>query len=402
MATDVERGPNIRDLEGLRIVRAGEAPRRMRLVPILTAAGIAAVLVAGGLAAYRYTLGRPLEVETASVTARSAGQSGVLLTGSGYVITRAKYITIGTKILGQIVAEPIEEGKHVKKGELLAQIDNRDYVAQLDQAQADHALALADLKLQEAKARRIRSLFQKGYASRDELDVVTNGAEVARARVKRAEASIDFAKFMVSQTTIRSPIDGVVLQKYREVGATINYGGEIQAGGGATDIVQLADTDDMRVEIDINESDIGKVKIEMPASIVADAYPDRSFAAKVVKIYPEANRQKGTVKVEARFEHPDMTVIKPEMSAKVSFLASGSDTTQSTQVLVPKKAIVGANNAASVWVVRDGEAERVPVTLGGEFQDGVEVRQGLSGGETVIISPPEHLHAHQAVVEKAS
>ena len=79
--------------------------------------------------------------QTAPVTLMAARQQSPLLTGSGYVITRDKYITIGTKILGQIVEEPIEEGKHVKKGDLLARIDDRDYQAQLHQAVADRDLA---------------------------------------------------------------------------------------------------------------------------------------------------------------------------------------------------------------------------------------------------------------------
>ena len=99
---------------------------------------------------------------------------------------------------------------------------------------------------------------------------------------------------------ITSPINGVVLQKYRELGDTINFGGEIQAGGGATDIAQLADLSDLRCEVDINESDIAKVKMGTPATVIPDAYPDNPFPAQVVKIYPEADRQKGTVKVEVQ------------------------------------------------------------------------------------------------------
>ena len=115
---------------------------------------------------------------------------------------------------------------------------------------------------------------------------------MAEADLKKSEGEIDFATFNVSQTVIRSPINGVVLQKYREVGDTINYGGEIQAGGGATDIVQLADLTDMRCEVDMNESDIAKVKMGTPATVIPDAYPDNPFPAQVVKIYPEADRRK--------------------------------------------------------------------------------------------------------------
>jgi RND family efflux transporter MFP subunit len=398
---EADRGPNVRELESLRIARSPQPQPRGRTRYVIGGLVAAAIVAGAGYEVYLHTLGRPLEVETATVTVSSAGQPGELLSGSGYVITRAKYITIGTKILGQIIEEPIEEGKHVKKGDLLARIDDRDYKAQLEQAIADRDLAAANVKLQEVKLIRARALAKLGYESQNDLDVAENALEVARAALKKADAAIDFAKFMVNQCIILSPIDGVVLQKYREAGATINYGGEIQAGGGTTDIAQLADTDDMRVEVDINESDIAKVALGMPARIVPDAYQERSFDAKVVKIYPEADRQKGTVKVEVRFDQPDMRIIKPELSAKVLFLAATSNGQQQSLVLVPKKAIFGPPNSPAVWIVRDSAASRVPILVGREFQGGMEVKQGLSGGETVIVTPPDTLKEGQAVIAKS-
>jgi RND family efflux transporter MFP subunit len=399
---EVERGPNVLDLESLRIARSSEPRRRSRALAAIVTLVIVAVLAGAGYEAWLHTLGRPLEVETAPVTVKSAGQPGELLSGSGYVITRAKYITVGTKILGQIVDEPIEEGKHVKKGQLLAKIDDTDYKAQLEQAVADYDLAVANARLGDAKLARAQALFKRGYESQDDLDVAINAAAVAHAAIEKSKAEVDYAKFYLAQCRILAPIDGVVLQKYREAGATINYGGDIQAGGGATDIAQLADTDDMRVEVDINESDISKVTLGMPAKIIPDAYQDQSFDAKVVKVYPEADRQKGTVKVEVRFTHPDMRIIKPEMSAKVSFLAGPATEQQQPLVLVPRKAIVGSPSSPIVWVVRDGTASRTPLLLGREFQGGVEVKQGLSGGENVIVTPPDNLKDGQQVVEKSS
>jgi RND family efflux transporter MFP subunit len=159
----------------------------------------------------------------------------------------------------------------------------------------------------------------------------------------------------------------------------------------------------MRAEVDINESDIAKVTMGMPASVILDAYPDRSFDARVVKIYPEADRQKGTVKVEVHILTPDLAIIKPEMSAKISFLG-GSAVKQEAPalVLVPKKAIVEDGNQKYVWVVRADAAHRMEVSLGREFQDGVQVLQGLSGGETVIVVPPAQLHDGQPVTPQAS
>ena len=166
---------------------------------------------------------------------------------------------------------------------------------------------------------RMRELYRQRVLSKDSLDDAENQLSVTVAALKRSEGAIDYAKFEVSQCVIRAPISGVVLQKYREVGDTINFGGTIQAGGGATDIAQLADLSDLRCEVDISESDIAKVTMGSPATVIPDAFPDHPFPASVVKIYPEADRQKGTVKVEVRILQPDLKIIKPEMSAKVSF-----------------------------------------------------------------------------------
>jgi len=402
MPTETPRGPNIRELESLRIARSAEPKRPSRIIPAAIAVVILAVVAGAGWAIYQRTIGRPPEVQTATVMMKQAGQAGTVLTGSGYVVTEHKYIVIGTKILGQIVEEPIEEGKRVKVGDLLARIDDRDYQSQLRQAYADRDLAKANLVLKQARVERTRELYREKVQSKDSLDDAENQLSVAQADLNKAIAAIDFAKFNVSQTVITSPINGVVLQKYREVGDTINYGGTIQAGGGATDIAQLADLSDLRCEVDINESDIAKVTMGTPATVIPDAYPDNPFPAQVVKIYPEADRQKGTVKVEVRILQPDLKIIKPEMSAKVTFQSIMTQKAAAPMVLVPKKAIVTEGNASSVWVVRVDAAHSVPVVLGREFQDGVEVRQGLSGGETVIVVPPPTLRDGQAVTPVTS
>ncbi len=402
MSTEQPKGPNIRELESLRIARAANPKKPSRIVPVVITLAILGVVGAAGYVVYQKTLGRPPEVQTAIVSVKQAGQAGTVLTGSGYIITRHKYIVIGTKILGQILAEPIEEGQQVKVGDLLARIDDRDYQAQLRQAYADRDLAAANVVLKKARAERLRALYKDGVQSKDALDDAENQLSVAEAELNKAKGAIDFAKFNVSQTMITSPINGVVLQKYRELGDTITAFGQSPGGGGATDIAQLADLSDLRCEVDINESDIAKVKMGTPATVIPDAYPDNPFTAQVVKIYPEADRQKGTVKVEVKILQPDLKIIKPEMSAKVTFQSIVTQTAAAPMVLVPKKAIVADGSANSVWVVRDDTVHLVPITVGREFQDGIEVKQGLSGGEMVIVVPAATLKEGQEVTPVAS
>jgi RND family efflux transporter MFP subunit len=400
MASESPRGPNIRELESLRIAR-NEEPRRRHL-PYVLAALIAGAVAFGGYEAYLHTLGRPLEVQAATATLIAAEQPRPLLSGSGYVVTRDKYITIGTKVLGQIIEEPIEEGRHVKKGDLLARIDDRDYQAQLRQAFADRDLATANLKLMRAKLARQRELFRQHVISQDQLDVSENAALVAQANLNHAEAEIAYARFNVGQCKITSPINGVVLKKYRELGDTINYGGDIEAGGGTTDIVQLADTEDMRVEADISENDIAKVVMGMPAIAVLDAYPERNFDARVAKIYPEADRQKGTLKVEVKILKPDLAIVRPEMSAKITFMAAAAGSSQRPLIVIPKNTVIKTGRDTFVWIIRDGVARRLPILVGRELETGLEVKDGLEGGETIIVTPPDNLHDGEPVTAKPS
>jgi len=377
------------ELETLRIVRPQEQPRRKRsrLVSIAILMLLLTVLGAASYVIYAKTIGRLPIVQTMMVVARTDRQSSVLLTGSGYIVTRHKYIIIGTKVLGQIVAEPIEEGQHIKAGDVLARIDDRDYQAQLRQAIASRDVAKANLHLLQNKADRARYLIKTGAISKDDFETAITAAGVGQAELERDEAAVDYAKFNVNQCVISSPINGIVLKKYRELGDTINFGGQIEAGGGSTDIAQLADTDDMRAEVDINEADIAKVGIGSPVVVVLDSYPDKQFDAALVKVYPAADRQKGTVKIEVQIARPDLQIIKPEMSVKVSFLEIRSPGKLEPVITVPKSAVRHDEGEAYVWTVREGIVRRVSVVCGLTTETGIEVRQGLKDGDSVVITP---------------
>ena len=376
------------ELETLRIVRPQEQPRRKRsrLVSIAILMLLTTVLGAAGYVIYAKTVGRSPTVQTMMVVARTDRQSSVLLTGSGYIVTRHKYIIIGTKVLGQIVEEPIEEGQHIKAGDVLARIDDRDYQAQLRQAIAMRDVAKANLHLLQDKADRARYLIKTGAISKDDFETAITAAGVGQAELERDEAAVDYAKFNVNQCVISSPINGIVLKKYRELGDTINFGGQIEAGGGSTDIAQLADTDDMRAEVDINEADIAKVGIGSPVVVVLDSYPDKQFDAALVKVYPAADRQKGTVKIEVQIARPDLQIIKPEMSVKVSFLEIRSPGKLEPVITVPKSAVRHDEGEAYVWTVREGIVRRVSVVCGLTTETGIEVRQGLKDGDSVVIT----------------
>src|SRR5690606_13210508 len=246
--------------------------------------------------------------------------------------TGDRYVSIGVRVPGRIERYFIEEGESVKKGDPLVQLDDRDYRAALDRAQASLELARANAELADAELRRGRELRKNGVISEQEFDILENKADVARASIAQLEAEVEAARVNLEYTTLRAPTDGVVLAKLKEVGEIAVPGGF--AGSG--DLVRIANLTDIRAEVDVNEADLDRVKMGGLARVTPDAYPNRNYAARVVKLYPQVDRQKGTLKIEVKLENPDDKLL-PDMSVRVTFLADppapGEETGKT--VLVP-------------------------------------------------------------------
>ena len=174
---------------------------------------------------------------------------------------------------------------------------------------------------------------------------------------------------------LRAPGDGVVLAKLKEVGEIAVPGGF--AGSG--DLIRLANLDDMRAEVDVNEADLHRVHMGQPAEVAPDAYPEAHYAATVVKLYPQVDRQKGTLKVEVHIEKPDDKLL-PDMSARITFLAPLPPPVDGAPlVLVPSAALRrDGDGGAFVWLVDDGHVRRATVETAGTGLDPVPVSKGLS------------------------
>ena len=365
-------------------------------------AGAALLLLGGGLLAWRATLGRTPRVEVvfAARSAPGATTAGPVLTGSGYVVTGEKYISIGVRVPGRVDAYLVDESERVKKGQPLVQLDRRDYDAALHQAQASLDLARATAELRAIEVKRLRLLRSQDVASQSQLDVKESELRVADAQVRQADAAIAQAKVNLDYTTLRAPTDGVILAKLKEVGEMAVPGGF--AGSG--DLIRMANLQDMRAEVDVNEMDLGKVRLGQQAQVVPDAFPDRKYSAHVVKLYPQVNRQKGTLKVEVGIPEADEW-LRPDTSVRIVFLDDAApataDSTAAT-VTAPRAALRTEGGASFVWVVTEGRLRRQAVTLGREVGDQVVVEQGLFGGEALVTGDPGVALAEGQRVEVAS
>ncbi len=367
-----------RDTESLPV--EAKSPRsRVGIVAALLGLALAAVWL------YRFVLAAPLAVGVVQARVQRSDQpiQGSVLSGAGYLITAEKYIAIGVRVPGRIERILVDEGDHVEMGQVLVELDARDYRAQVGRAEASLRLAHANLKLATADRRRVRQLFERGFTSRQELDQADSRYEVAGASVAQAENELLQARTNLDDTRLLSPVRGVVLAKLKSVGEIAVPGGF--AGSG--DLLRLADLSEIRAEVDVSEADMANVRLNQDAEVVPDAYPQNRYRARVVKLYPQVNRQKGTLKVEVRVEGPDRLLL-PDMSVRVTFFAEPLTSTGGDAkpvVLAPRTALRAVEGSSYVWVVVDGRLNRRSVDVGREIGGEVVVESGLSGAESLAV-----------------
>jgi HlyD family secretion protein len=389
---------SVRDeLSALRIDHSQRtaASRPPWLKPVLAGVG-ALLLLLAGIFGWRATLGHVPRVKVAYATRAlpGASQAGAVLTGSGYVVTGDHYISLGVRVPGRIQAYLVDEGELVKAGQPLVKLDDRNYAAALQEARASLHLAHANLDLRRKELTRSEELHAANVASQADLDLKQNQLRVAEAEIERLVARIAQLEIDLEDTLLRAPANGVVLEKFKEVGEIAVPGGF--AGSG--ELIRLANMDELRAEIDVNESDLSKIEIGQPAEVVPDAYGDRKYRASVVKLYPQINRQKGTLKVEVRILEPDEK-LRPDMSVRITFLREAQAAPGGEgAVLAPREAVRSEAGGSFVWIVTQGRLRRQSVETGGDAGSGqVIVTHGLAGGEALVVSEAEGLAEGRAV-----
>jgi RND family efflux transporter MFP subunit len=370
------------------------------------------VLVVAGLVATFALRGQAATVETSTAVTAASSSDAAVLQATGYVVAR-RQATISAQIIGTLTEVSVDEGAHVKQGQVLARLDPTAYQAQLDSTRAQYAAAQASvtkaravLKQDRANAARMNDVVDRGYVSKQAaeqantqvatdaaaLDVAITQAKAARDQMRAAEVNLDF-------TVIRAPFAGVVTAKGAEVGEIVS---PYTAGGGgiAGGLATIVDMNSLEVDVDVNESYISRVKPGMPVEAILDAYPDWKIPAHVIAIIPSADRSKATVKVRIALDKKDPRIL-PEMGVRVSFLEKSGDNHQPLPgVLVPKSAVVQRDGKDVVFVVKDGHAQQMSITAGADFSDMKQVTQGLDAGAEVVTTPPADLKDGEKVQVK--
>jgi RND family efflux transporter MFP subunit len=341
-----------------------------------------------------------IEVQLATASLTSPSQANAVLTASGYVVARRK-ASVASKGTGTLVFLGVDEGDQVKKGQVIARLEDSDVVATLQRTRENLRVAQADLNDAKRSLERMQILLKQDLVAQAEFDV-------AEARYQRVVATIDAAKFTVREaevavenTRIVAPFDGTVLKKNADVGEIV-----APLAGAASSkaaVVTIADMASLEVEADVSEANITRVTPNQSCEITLDAYPQQRYPGYVTKIVPTADRAKATVLVKIRFRQYDQKVL-PEMSAKIAFLAADSNFSKAESkaiLTVPANAVVSRDGRQSIFQIDNDRAVEVTVTTGQKLAGLIEITGGLKEGDKVIAKVDPQLKAGAKVTQKS-
>jgi HlyD family secretion protein len=433
------------ELRSLRIdrnkKRSGE-PSAWATRWILIGITIFVVLGAGRFAYSK--LNAATDVETLRVVSTQPGSGAAegetVLNATGYIVAHHK-IEVAAKVIGRVLWIGVEKGDKVKQGQVIVRLEDDDYRAQLMQAKGNLAnlqaklaelmhgsrpeeievstanlkQAIADMDNAKVTLDRTRGLAKDGVISKQALDDAQaryDGAEhhvrslektdsltrlgvrqeeidAMKGAVDQAKGLVDYAQSQLDDTVIKAPSDGTILERAVERGefVTTSFVGDKGAKGY---VVSLADLNDLQAELDIAQNDFAKLHMGQKAVITTDAFPDRKYPGEITEFSPEANRQKATVQVKVKVNNPD-TFTRPEMNANVAFFNDAKpvkrEEVSAPRIVIPPAAV----KADTVFLVLNGKAVARPVKTGPTTSAGIQIEQGLIGGEDVIVSPPAGL-----------
>ncbi len=312
-------------------------------------------------------------------------QTGIIKAQVGAIVK------VGTRATGVLTRLRYQVGDYVKKGELIATIDDRELLANKRNLEAQIEEQKRDLEVKEAQYRynktdfeREERLLEKEFTTKDsvdkakkELDVSAAQVALGKAKVKEALEKLNALEVSLSYTKIYAPISGYVSQVTTQEGETV------VAGLSAVNLITIIDATKLEMWIYVDETDIGRVKPGMKVEYWVDAYRDKRFSGTINLIYPQPEIKENIVYYLAilKIEPKDTMFLRPEMTTHVRIIIDE----KADVIIVPNSAIRFEDGKNVVYVKLKDKIERKAVTTGIRDDRFTEIVSGLSEGELVVI-----------------
>jgi RND family efflux transporter MFP subunit len=358
----------------------------------------------------------PVDVATAPAITRNL-QRDVEVVGS---FAADEEVVVSAQAAGELSQLNVDFGGYVSQGQVIATIDQRDAKLKVEQAEATLKQTVARLGMKEgekfdsnqnadvrvaksqldwAKLELDRSvkLIEKGDIPRSSYDEKVTNHNLAQARYQAAldsvnqqlaavdqqKAALALAKKALADTVVRSPISGAVKEKHASRGSYLMVNGKI---------VTLVKINPLRLRADIPESSVAAVRTGQTINVTVDAFPNRTFTGRVVRIGPSLDEKTRALTVEAEVANSG-NLLRPGMFAKSRLITSAN----APAVMVPQRAVQPVAGLSKVFVIENGKAVERVVKTGATDGDLIEIVEGVKGGETVAISNLDKLQSGTAV-----
>jgi RND family efflux transporter MFP subunit len=295
-------------------------------------------------------------------------------------------VRVSALVPGRVARMMVAEGDQVKAGQVLAAIDDRPFQDQLQQAEA--AVEQAKANLENAKLNRDRNenLFQRGIAARKDLEDARTQVSVNEATLRQAEAALALARLQVSRTDVPSPLDGVVVKRLVSVGEQVD-------GTAAQPLFEVANIREVELFGNVPALYLGKIRVGQTLRISTDAFSGKEFTGRVVAISPAIDPATNVGLVRIRMANgAGLLRLGMFLTAQVPL-----ETHPQALVVPPQAVYRDQEGKPQVYRVQGENAEAVPVQLGLETQDRVELLSGVQAGDTLILTGGYGLGAHSRI-----
>ncbi len=322
----------------------------------------------------------PMTVDTAP-TRRETVSEHITVVGN---LIGAATVEVVPKVSGRLQNVAVKLGDAVRKGQTLAQVEDREIREQVRQAEASFEVARAtvrqreaDLKFTETALERSRSLFSRNLLPRQTLDdaearyqAAEAQLDLARAQFNQSQARLDESRITLGNTTIASPVDGFVAKRNLDPGGFASQN---------TPVVSVVDLSTVRMVANLIEKDAKRVHTGTEAAVEVDAYPGERFAGRVARVAPVFDPATRTAEME--IEVPNRSGrLKPGMYARVNLIVG----VRENALVVPRNAVVDIEGKRGVFVPQENRASFRPVETGLQDETRVEITNGLDDGTRVI------------------
>ncbi|MCM8820742.1 MAG: efflux RND transporter periplasmic adaptor subunit [Candidatus Omnitrophica bacterium] len=285
-------------------------------------------------------------------------------------------VVVYSKTAGVVERIFVVEGQYVKKGEIIAQIDYTKSTLAVQQLESQVKAAEANISGLKRDYERMQKLYIEGVISQKKWDDIQTAYDVAVHNLDGLKVQLSLAKVHLEDTRIVAPVSGTLMKKFIDEGEIITDASMMKNAP----LVAIADISRVKVVAPLAEVELGRIEKGKKAEVRVDAYPEKVFYGEVYKISPFVDPITRTIEIEVVVDNPGQ-ILKPGMFVRVEIIVK----THKGAVVVPEKAVFTEEDKSYVLVV-DGSIVKKREVKTGMAEDGyIEITEGLSGGEKVVV-----------------